>query len=398
MKPPRDPQITAEVEVPSVRLRRGLTLRIGLVIVLFTVAVFALSLVRTGRLLEATQREQAHSLAQLVAGVAELGAATPPSEECAPTMLAQQLTSVNRAEGVGFRLTSPGALVPAHAPDAWEREQMQRAGNSTAPAWRHQVGPEGRELHWLQPLVARKSCLGCHASHGFKDGQVAGAVVVKMPLGRVEAQRRTDVAVVVLGAVLALALLIGLIHLVIGGMARELEDAEGRLRALAVTDVLTGLWNRRHMVERLEQEFLRARRVGSSLATLMIDVDHFKAVNDRYGHAVGDQVLREISRRLRDGARGYDLVGRLGGEEFVVVLPEAEIAGAAQVAERVRQAVAGLPLECGTLSLHVTVSLGVAALRDSDDRVEAVLGRADAALYRAKAAGRNRVVVDEAAG
>lgn len=397
MKPKQDPQITAEVEVPSVRLRRGLTLRIGLVIVLFTAAVFALSLVRTGRLLEVTHREQAQALAQLVAGVAELGAATPASEECAPTMLAQQLTSVNKAEGVSFRLTSPAALVPAHSPDAWEREQMQRAVGA-GPAWRHKDGPEGRELHWLQPLVARKSCLGCHASHGFKDGQVAGAVVVKMPLGRIEAQRRTDVAVVVLGAVLALALLIGLIHLVIGGMARELEDAEGRLRALAVTDVLTGLWNRRHMVERLEQEFLRARRVGSSLATLMIDVDHFKGVNDRYGHAVGDQVLKEIARRLQEGARGYDLVGRLGGEEFVVVLPEAGIAGAAQVAERVRQAVAGLPLECGSLSLHVTVSVGVAALRDSDDRVEAVLGRADAALYRAKAAGRNRVIVDEAAG
>jgi len=168
---------------------------------------------------------------------------------------------------------------------------------------------------------------------------------------------------------------------------------EARLRRLATTDPLTGLSNRRHFFERGAQELRRAARYRRPLALLMLDIDHFKSVNDRFGHEAGDAVLRDLAERLRTGLRSSDLPGRIGGEEFAALLPETTAEQAEGLAERLRAAIAASPLGPGA---RITVSLGVAlALPASEDSIDAVLRRADAALYRAKAGGRNQVALDD---
>ncbi len=163
---------------------------------------------------------------------------------------------------------------------------------------------------------------------------------------------------------------------------------------LAVTDQLTGLHNRRYMEGQLGPLVGRAVRGGDPVAALMIDIDHFKKINDSFGHDVGDEVLREFAVRLASNVRAIDLPCRYGGEEFTVIMPGAKLGDAQKVAERIRLHVAGSPFRVagGTELLSVTISIGVAATLFDDDTPEALLKRADGAVYEAKAAGRNRVI------
>jgi two-component system, cell cycle response regulator len=167
---------------------------------------------------------------------------------------------------------------------------------------------------------------------------------------------------------------------------------------MAILDPLTGLHNRRYMTSHLATLFDHAARRGKPLSVLLIDIDHFKAVNDSHGHDAGDAVLREFATRIRRDTRGIDLACRLGGEEFVVVMPDCDLAKAYQVGERLRQCIETAPFEVGGKVglLQVTASVGVAALEFDDDAPEQMLKRADEALYSAKRDGRNRVVADAA--
>jgi diguanylate cyclase (GGDEF)-like protein len=155
-------------------------------------------------------------------------------------------------------------------------------------------------------------------------------------------------------------------------------------------DALTGLPNRRAFDEEVARGVARAARDGSPLAVVVLDVDRFKAVNDTHGHAVGDVVLREIAARAAAAVRGGDLVARVGGEEFALLLHGADLPGALELAERVRAAVASTPIPSGAGPLAVTASLGCAVLAPGE-AAEAVLARADARLYEAKRGGRDRV-------
>ena len=163
---------------------------------------------------------------------------------------------------------------------------------------------------------------------------------------------------------------------------------------MAITDGLTGLHNRRylesHMVALAEQAVTR----GKPLALMILDIDHFKSINDTYGHDAGDDVLREFAVRIRKSVRGIDLAARYGGEEFVVVMPETDLHVAGIVAERLRQAVASEPfaIEKGARRIDVTMSIGLSMLERKGESIADALKRADQALYRAKHAGRNRVV------
>jgi two-component system cell cycle response regulator len=167
-----------------------------------------------------------------------------------------------------------------------------------------------------------------------------------------------------------------------------------RLEQLAQTDPLTQLLNRRALTERITAEMERALRYDSTLALLMIDLDHFKKVNDTYGHLVGDDVLRDVGQLLNQTIRGSDITARYGGEEFLVLLPETDDAGAVSFAERIRVAMEEHPFARGSMAepLKLTASVGVAVFPAARiENVEDLFARADAALYRAKAEGRNRV-------
>ena len=166
----------------------------------------------------------------------------------------------------------------------------------------------------------------------------------------------------------------------------------------AITDALTGLHNRRYMESHLGTLVEQAQARGKPLTVLVLDIDFFKAVNDTHGHDAGDDVLREFAVRLKKSIRGIDLACRHGGEEFVVVMPDTDMAVATMVAERLRRRIAAdpFPIAQGQRKVEVTISIGLAALAGPDDAAASVLKRADQALYRAKRDGRNRVVADAA--
>ena len=163
---------------------------------------------------------------------------------------------------------------------------------------------------------------------------------------------------------------------------------------LAVTDQLTGLHNRRYMTGQLAALVNRAVRGGEPVAAMMIDIDHFKKINDSFGHPIGDEVLREFAVRLASNVRAIDLPCRYGGEEFTVIMPDTKLEDAQRIAERIRLHVAGSPFRVahGEEQLTVTISIGVASTSGPGDSPEALLKRADEAVYEAKAAGRNKVV------
>lgn len=166
-----------------------------------------------------------------------------------------------------------------------------------------------------------------------------------------------------------------------------------RLRELTLHDPLTGLLNRRALDTELQREWSRLQRDGAPFALLALDLDHFKRVNDRHGHLVGDEVLAQTAQRLRDTVRGSDLVARTGGEEFVVLMPGIDDAGARMAAERLRAAVAGTPFAVSAGPLPLSVSVGVATVCQPGSGPRDALQRADRALYAAKEGGRDRVVM-----
>jgi two-component system cell cycle response regulator len=167
---------------------------------------------------------------------------------------------------------------------------------------------------------------------------------------------------------------------------------------MAITDALTGLFNRRYMESHLGTLIEQAASRGKPLSALVLDIDYFKSINDSHGHDAGDDVLRDFALRIKRSIRGIDLACRYGGEEFVIVMPETDMAVAAMVAERLRRRIAAEPFAIaqGSRQIPVTISIGIAGLRGKDDTAAALLKRADQALYRAKRDGRNRVVPDAA--
>jgi diguanylate cyclase (GGDEF)-like protein len=185
-------------------------------------------------------------------------------------------------------------------------------------------------------------------------------------------------------------------RLLVGERILDLQDrllrAQAELRQRADHDGLTGLWNRRVILDLLLRELSRAKRKKRPLSVVMVDLDHFKNINDRYGHQAGDEVLLEAARRMTTTLRAYDLIGRFGGEEFLVVLPGCDLKSAREAAERMRQSIESAPIATEEEEIPVTASFGLAT-HDAQDSVstQALIRAADDALYRAKRQGRNQV-------
>ncbi len=173
----------------------------------------------------------------------------------------------------------------------------------------------------------------------------------------------------------------------------QLESANAALKRLAQTDFLTQVFNRSAIVHRLEEELSRSARSKAPLAVYLLDVDHFKLINDNFGHAAGDQVLIEVARRLKEQSRNYDVTGRYGGEEFVIIAPGPKRMEMELIGERIRTSISDALFQSGTSELSVTVSVGGIWIGPgASPSVDVVLNRADELLYEAKRTGRNRVV------
>ncbi len=169
------------------------------------------------------------------------------------------------------------------------------------------------------------------------------------------------------------------------------KKLEKTLNQLTRTDALTDIFNRRAFDEILEAEYSRFKRTGDNYSLLMLDIDHFKSVNDSYGHSAGDEVLKEFARACRSNIRNHDTVSRLGGEEFCILLPDTSAQAAAKIADKLRQWVMDNPIDTDGHSISLTVSVGVSEVEPSDGDSLDALKRADVKLYKAKENGRNRV-------
>ena len=178
-------------------------------------------------------------------------------------------------------------------------------------------------------------------------------------------------------------------------LSQQLAEAQEQLRILATVDDLTQAFNRRHLLTLAQLEWERAERYQRELSLAILDIDHFKHINDSYGHQLGDRVLRQISQLCQSELRGSDLLGRYGGEEFLLLLPETGMQEAVIVAERIRQSIEDHEFHTPSGSARVTASFGVATLSSKAPDIDALLLCADEALYKAKSGGRNKVVLSE---
>jgi diguanylate cyclase (GGDEF)-like protein len=177
-----------------------------------------------------------------------------------------------------------------------------------------------------------------------------------------------------------------------GMTAYENARLFSQVQRMATIDGLTGLYNRNHFFAEADRQFRLARRHRRPFAAVMVDIDHFKHINDSYGHPVGDEVIRVVAERLRDAGRDSDVLGRYGGEEFAMITPETG-PSAAELAERLRQVVSAQPVPTAAGQLQVSISVGLAHVDGSEQDLHQLLARADRALYQAKQTGRNRVYV-----
>jgi diguanylate cyclase (GGDEF)-like protein len=176
----------------------------------------------------------------------------------------------------------------------------------------------------------------------------------------------------------------------------ELAHANAKLQELAITDALTGVFNRRHFFRLAERELARAQRYEAPLSAMMLDLDHFKRINDHYGHLIGDRVLQVVAECIQENIREFDILGRYGGEEFAFILPNTGLSGACEIANRILEMIESQVVQGDRGEVSITASLGVAHLADvSEISIEELLDYADQALYAAKKAGRNRVKVWE---
>lgn len=226
--------------------------------------------------------------------------------------------------------------------------------------------------------------------------QLDGAIVVARDLGAVLAMWRWRVAAYVAGGALLTASILACVM----ALTRLLDRQQSALVAAshnALTDPLTGLFNRRMFQDWATTEWSRARRQGTSLSLLVLDIDHFKRINDAFGHAAGDEVLIGVADCLRSLARNEDLVARMGGEEFAIIMPNLSLTDAPQFAERLRAEIEAQRFPWNDGSISLTVSIGVAEVQADRSPIETALSVADAALYRAKQQGRNRVAVADGA-
>ena len=321
----------------------------------------------------------------------------PYTRQNAETMVREMSELAGPDGSFTFRLTSLKPLNPANAPDAFEAEALARLERGATEVSAREARGDALLYRYLAPIHLEESCRSCHAGPQDQVGRLRGGVSVTFDVSEAErAVARARWIAVGLFAFTTAALLLVLGRLV-SSLHRRLNVAEARILELAITDDLTGIHNRRFTEQRLREELARSQRHDRRCACILLDIDHFKATNDSFGHAAGDAVLRGLAAAVRGALRESDLVGRWGGEEFLAVLPETDLEGAVAMAERLRLAVEAMRVELEGRPLTATVSLGVAdappgydpEARDADRLV----ARADEALYRAKEAGRNRVEV-----
>lgn len=303
-----------------------------------------------------------------------------------------ELSRLSGEAGASFHLASDAPMNPENTADRFETAALEAFASGATEHEGFERREDGSVYRYAYPLQVDDKCVACHFREGWQSGQIRGTISLELDAGAVDraiAEGRGFTVVAIVGSISTLLLAL---YLITTRLLRSLLKAESDLRELATRDSLTGLLNRRAALSRLADEIARADREGHSMAALMADIDRFKDVNDAAGHAVGDAVLLAVAEALRTTARTYDVVARLGGEEFLVVMPTVGSDEAVAAAERMRHAVSEATTLVEGWGRPVTVSIGVATRMQEGASLSDTLRQADRALYAAKEAGRDRVM------
>ncbi len=311
-----------------------------------------------------------------------------------PALMTREISELSGKEGLfKFHITSLNPLNPENVPDDFEKEALTGFALGEKEHFRDELNQGKTMFRYMAPLYVEASCLECHAQQGYKVGEVRGGISVTFDISTLHSLRRLHTLLIISLGFISIALLIALVFVFTNRLSKQIAQARSRIETMAIIDELTSLFNRRHVLLRFNEELERSQRLTKPLACMMIDIDFFKDVNDTYGHMIGDKILKEAAALIMDSIRTYDIAGRYGGEEFLVVMPDTNIEHALTLAERLRANIeANLCLRAGMLlKKSVTVSIGIASLQSTDKAVDDLLMRADNGLYKAKREGRNRV-------
>ena len=305
-----------------------------------------------------------------------------------PTLMTREISEYAEKEGLfKFHITSLNPLNPANKADEFEKQALVSFESGEKEKYTTEKIQDRTHFRYMAPLYVEEACLQCHEKQGYKTGQVRGGISVTFNIEDMLDIERTNILIIVFLGVSVTGVLLGFIFSSMLKLVRRIRRARQEIEKMAITDVLTGVFNRGHLMTRFEEEFERAKRLNKDLSCIMLDIDHFKAINDRYGHLAGDRVLKEIANRIKDSIRVYDILGRYGGEEFLIVSPEADFNEKIKLAERIRNIIRENLIK----GIKVTVSQGMSGIHKEDKSKDDILKRVDKLLYKAKAAGRDSI-------
>ncbi len=312
-----------------------------------------------------------------------------------PALMTREISEIGRDEGLfTYHITSLNPLNPDNKPDSFEKGALKKFEKGEREISGIIKAGDKHYLRYMGPLYVEKSCLNCHAVQGYKTGDIRGGISVRFEITElIEILEREKISIIIL-SVISVMILFGFIYWFAVRVLDRLRRAYQKIEYLAITDDLTGLFNRRYFFMRLDQEIDRSKRYKEDLACIMIDLDHFKNINDTYGHQAGDLVLKTVSNIIKHFSRNSDIVARYGGEEIIVLLPETDSESAVVFAEKIREAVEECSVPVQKFNVSVTASFGVSSLNLTDEDEDAkkeLIVKADRALYIAKKNGRNRV-------
>lgn len=310
-----------------------------------------------------------------------------------PAMATREISEMAREERLfSFHITSLDPINPQNRPDAFEAEALKEFDTRKSTEV-FQLETMGDEIffRYIIPLPVIASCLQCHAAQGYKIGDIRGGISVSIPASDIIAQIRTSKIYIVVFALAVLMALTLVILFIAKQLISDLRQAEIRLYEMATRDFLTGLLNRREGLRRFQEEISKSQRNNEPLTAIILDIDHFKNINDTYGHLVGDKVLQYMAEALIPALRVYDIFCRYGGEEFLLILPNTPLHEGVDIAERLRRKIEEFRFMIDNeTAITMTISLGVAQLTGNED-LNSLIYRVDLALYGAKDKGRNCV-------
>jgi diguanylate cyclase (GGDEF)-like protein len=306
-----------------------------------------------------------------------------------PAFMTREISEYAEKEGIfKFHITSLKLMNPHNEPDEFEKRSLLLFETGAAKeVSRTELVNNRTHFRYMAPLYIENDCLQCHQHQKYALGEVRGGISISFDIEDLQRKIRSNTIAIVLFGIITTVLLLGLLYFLMSQLIKRLDDARQTIEKIAITDALTELFNRRHVMSRFEEEFEKFKRLKMNVSCIMIDIDHFKTVNDSYGHLTGDQVLKVLSTRMRDIVRAYDIIGRYGGEEFLIIMPDTGLEDARGLAERIRMSVK----EETVGNVAVTLSLGVVCVQESDRSVDDIIRRADENLYKAKKSGRDRI-------